>query len=50
MVSLADISRFLRDSTTEWQNIRLVELLFRHRDAARTAIAVLLIVTVRLLA
>jgi len=45
MVSLADISRFLRDSATEWQNIRLVELLFRHREAARTAIVVLLIVS-----
>jgi Ca-activated chloride channel family protein len=45
VVSLSDISRFVRDSAAEWQNIRLVELLFGHRDAARTMVIVLLIVS-----
>jgi Ca-activated chloride channel family protein len=45
VVSISDISRFVRDNVTEWQNIRLVELLFGHRDAARTAVIVLLIVS-----
>ena len=49
MVSLADISRFLRDNVTEWRSLRLAELLFGHRDAARTAIVVLLMVSAALL-
>ena len=46
MVSLADISRFLRDSATEWRNVRVAELLFGHRDVARTVVVVLLLVSV----
>src|SRR5205085_11411783 len=46
VVSLADISRFLRDSVTEWRSLRLAELLFGHRDAARTVAVVLLLISV----
>src|SRR5262245_20551565 len=45
MVSLADISRFLNDVSIEWQNVRIAELLFGHRDTARTAIVVVLMVS-----
>ena len=45
MVSIADISRFLRDNVTEWQNVRLAELLFGHRDAARTTVVAILLIS-----
>jgi len=41
VVSIADISAFVRNSVAEWRALRLAELLFSHRDAARTTGVVL---------
>lgn len=49
MVSLADINLFVRNSVAEWRSIRLAELLFSHRDAARTAGVVLIAVSLTVL-
>ena len=42
MVPLADIIAFVRDAAAEWQSIRVAELLFGSRDAARLTLIVLL--------
>jgi Ca-activated chloride channel family protein len=43
--SLNDISQFVRTNTAEWQNVRLAELLFAHRDTARMAVVLVLLVS-----
>jgi Ca-activated chloride channel family protein len=45
VVTLADIAAFLRANVAEWQNVRVAELLFAHRDAARFALVVLFAVS-----
>jgi Ca-activated chloride channel homolog len=46
VVTLADFNAFLRDSFTQWRNIRIAELLFAHREAARFAVVVLIAIAV----
>jgi Mg-chelatase subunit ChlD len=42
VVTLADITAFLRDALAEWCAIRVAELLFGNRDAARLTLLVLI--------
>ncbi len=49
MGSLAGLNAFLRNSASEWQSVRLAELLFAHRDAARTAGVVLIVLALAVL-
>lgn len=44
MVSVDEINAFLRASVSEWRDVRLAELLFAHRDTARTTAVVLIVV------
>jgi Ca-activated chloride channel family protein len=44
-VSLADLNTLWRNSVTEWRGVRLAELLYTHRDAARMAAIVLIVVS-----
>src|SRR5437870_13632533 len=46
---LSEISAFVRDSMAEWRAIRVAELLFAHRDAARLAVAVLIAISAAVL-
>jgi hypothetical protein len=41
-VVLADVGAFIRDRVAEWQSLRVAELSFVHREAARFAVMVLL--------
>ena len=41
MVTLTDINAFVRANLAEWQNIRVAELLFTHRAAARLVLVVI---------
>jgi Ca-activated chloride channel homolog len=49
VVTLADLSAFLRTNAAEWSNIRVAELLFLHRDAARFTLVILLAVSLAVL-
>ena len=49
MVTLADINAFLRDNLTEWRSVRVAELLFGHRTAARFALVLVLAISLAIL-
>ena len=49
MVTLADINAFVRANLAEWRSIRVAELLYTHRDAARFALVIFLAVSLAVL-
>ena len=48
-MGLSEISVFLRENVAEWRNVRVAELLFTHRNAARFAVVVLIAVSLGVL-
>ena len=48
-MGLTQISVFLRQNVAEWRNVRVAELLFTHRNAARFAVVLLIAVTLGVL-
>ena len=49
MVPLAEITAFVRQAATEWRNVRVAELLFSHREAARLLLVVFIAVLLAVL-
>src|SRR4029453_2585281 len=48
-MGLNEISLFLRENLAEWRNVRVAELLFTHRNAARFAVVLLIAVSLGVL-
>jgi len=48
-MGLTEISIFLRQNVAEWRNVRVAELLFTHRNAARFAVVLLIAVSLGVL-
>jgi Ca-activated chloride channel family protein len=49
VVTLAEISAFLRNNLAEWRSVRVAELLFAHRNTARLAVVVVIAVSLAIL-